>query len=276
MNTSPCATVIVTTKNSERTIEACLRSIINQQPLKPELIVVDNSSTDATPEIANSFADKFFTCGPERSAQRNLGIREAQSQYVLIIDADMVLNPDVVQACLLAIDGAKGVAIPEESFGSGFWTKCKVKERSYYSNDSLVSACRFYRKADVLALGGFDEDLTGAEDWDLSMRVCGEEGPVFADEVIRHDEGEHSLGELFRRKFYYGRGFRKFIKKHGGKALKKISPNRPSLLNNAGSLAKEPVIAFGVVLVKSVEFAGAVFGMLSASDPKPTSFYKDR
>src|ERR1022692_3040386 len=48
--------LIVTTKNSERTLEACLRSARAQAYAPIEIIVVDNRSTDATPQIAHRLA----------------------------------------------------------------------------------------------------------------------------------------------------------------------------------------------------------------------------
>lgn len=89
--------VIITTKNEEEHIGNCLESIRKQDYLqeKIEIIVVDNNSTDRTKEIARTFTDKIFNYGPERSAQRNFGVRESKGKYILYLDADMVLSEDV-------------------------------------------------------------------------------------------------------------------------------------------------------------------------------------
>ena len=65
--------VVVPTRNAARTLDACLRSIRSQTYGRVELVVVDNHSLDATPEIARRYVDAFETSGPERSAQRNRG-----------------------------------------------------------------------------------------------------------------------------------------------------------------------------------------------------------
>ena len=113
--------VIVTTKNEEKNIGNCLESIKAQTYLqdKMEIIVVDNSSTDKTKEIARKYTDnpsrnsfapvdsststgqafhgvKVYNWGPERSAQRNFGIRQAKGKYVLYSDEDMVLFENVI------------------------------------------------------------------------------------------------------------------------------------------------------------------------------------
>ena len=58
--------VVVPTRNSARTIERCLRSIRAQSHPEVELIVVDNDSDDATPELAVGIADLVLHAGPER------------------------------------------------------------------------------------------------------------------------------------------------------------------------------------------------------------------
>src|ERR1022692_5165255 len=91
--------VIVPTKNSAVTLEACLKSIKEQIYYPIELIVVDNHSSDATREIARQFTDKVFVKGPERSAQRNYGAASASGRYLLMVDSDMELDRKVVKAC---------------------------------------------------------------------------------------------------------------------------------------------------------------------------------
>ena len=83
--------MIITTKNSARTLERCLVSVKNQSYANIELIVVDNNSADNILKIANKYADKVFTKGYERSAQRNFGVDQTSGKYVYKIDSDFVL-----------------------------------------------------------------------------------------------------------------------------------------------------------------------------------------
>jgi glycosyltransferase involved in cell wall biosynthesis len=271
----PLVSLIVTTKNSEGTLAACLESARHQDHSPIEVIVVDNRSADATAAIAHRLADVVIDAGPERSAQRNAGIRAARGEYVLILDADMVLEPNVVSAAVAAAQaGAIAVAIPERSFGEGFWSVCKAFERSFYEDDALVSAARFFPRDRVLALGGFDEALTGPEDWDMSMRAAGPAGVVFAKALILHDEGRQSLRNLYLKKYYYGRSVPAFVRKHGAAAAKRISPLRPSLLRGIGRMLVHPILAGGLGLMKSTEMVGGVLGMLNARPAPPDSIYR--
>ena len=115
--------VVVPTRNNERTIEACLTSVRRQTHPAVELIVVDNSSEDSTWSVAQRLADQVVLAGPERSAQRNKGIELARGEWVLWLDSDMVLPPETIAQALSTAKstGALGIALPERTVGSGFW-----------------------------------------------------------------------------------------------------------------------------------------------------------
>ncbi len=122
MTTKPLVSVIVPMRNSAATLEGCLKSIKNQTYSPIELIVVDNHSSDATLEIAKRFTNMRFVQGPERSAQRNFGAARASGSYLLMVDSDMEVSRNVVEACIDETTGdpaVQGVIIPEESFGLG-------------------------------------------------------------------------------------------------------------------------------------------------------------
>src|SRR5665811_1228312 len=104
--------VIITTKNEERNIENCLKSIKEQSYSNIEIIVVDNYSSDKTKEIARRYTDKVYDKGPERSAQRNYGmIDKSSGEYVMFVDADMVSSRDLIGDCVEFIERGKYVAL---------------------------------------------------------------------------------------------------------------------------------------------------------------------
>ena len=88
---NPLVSVIITTKNSSRTLETCLKSIKDQTYKNIELIVIDNNSIDNTKEIAKKYTNKVFNYGPERSAQRNFGAKQAKGEYLLTTIAMFIL-----------------------------------------------------------------------------------------------------------------------------------------------------------------------------------------
>ncbi len=267
MGNHDLVTVVITTRNSIRTIERCVDSIRLQDVTAIEVIVVDNHSDDGTVEAVRDKVDRLIVAGPERCAQRNVGIWQASGLYTLIVDSDMVLNANVVRMALSAINmsGAAAVVIPEQSFGTGFWARCKQRERSFYHSDRRTTAARFFRTAALRELGGYDEYLVSGEDWDLSIRAT--ESPAFADAVIQHDEGHLRLTSLASKKFYYGKFLPRFIAKHGRKALIRLNPARPSLLINVHVLSRTPRLFAGLLIMKATEAAAGIAGMVIGVAP---------
>src|SRR5258708_40211689 len=92
----PLVTVVVPTKNSAVTLDACLESIVKQTYRHIELIVVDNKSSDTTKDIAKVYTTSVFDKGPERSAQRNFGAVKGKGEVLVFIDSDMILSPHIV------------------------------------------------------------------------------------------------------------------------------------------------------------------------------------
>ena len=217
---APGVTVVVPTRNVERTLEACLRSVRTQDWDNLELVVVDNSSHDSTPEIAGRFTDRVLVAGPERSAQRNLGVEAATGEYVLWIDSDMILPPRTVSAAVAVAlsTGADAVSIPEVSVGPGFWTACRALERSCYLDDPELYYPRLIRREFLLALGGFSETMSGPEDVDLRLRMNGSNAVLaHSDEVhILHDEGRLTLSSILAKRVYYGRSLPAFAAANPG------------------------------------------------------------
>lgn len=210
--------VIITTKNEEMNIKNCLESIKKQSfpEEKIEIIVVDNNSTDRTKEVAAKYTERICNFGPERSAQRNFGVKQASGKYILYLDADMVLSKNVLSECFRKCENEGYIAlyIPERIIGKGFWTKVRDFERSFY-NATLIDCARFVRKDNFLEIGGFDEGLTGPEDWDFDRRIkeTGKTGIINAP--IYHNEGKFNLRRYINKKIYYARSFDAYIKKWG-------------------------------------------------------------
>src|SRR3989344_3106864 len=138
--------VIVTTKNNQTIIERCIRSITNQKNSPFELIVVDNHSTDRTASIARNFTQQVFSHGPERSAQRNRGAKKSKGNFLLFIDSDMELRQNTLKNCIEHINNHVALTIPETFIGKGFWTRCKILEKTCYTSTNDGVASRFFTK----------------------------------------------------------------------------------------------------------------------------------
>lgn len=224
---NPLVSVIIPTKNSSRTLEACLESIKNQTYENIELIVVDNNSTDNTKEIAKKYTNKVFNYGSERSAQRNFGAEQAKGEYLLIHDSDIYFNVDSVKECveLSQAENCDAIILPEKSIGIGFWAKVKAYERSFYVGNDLIEAPRFFKRAVYEKLGGYDESLYAGEDWDLTIRFRDAGYKISRAKIfIEHDEGKMDLfGSSRKKKYYASNFFAIYAKEHPREFKKQMS-----------------------------------------------------
>ncbi|MDX2096342.1 MAG: tetratricopeptide repeat protein [Leptolyngbyaceae cyanobacterium bins.59] len=97
-------------KNEEETLSKCLESV---KSLVDEMVILDTGSTDCTPEVARSFGAKvsFFDWNHDFSAARNACLRNVTGDWVLVLDADEVLVPEVVPLIRQAIQDDRHLVI---------------------------------------------------------------------------------------------------------------------------------------------------------------------
>jgi glycosyltransferase involved in cell wall biosynthesis len=255
--------VVVPTRNSMRTLAACLHSV-RAQDVPVELIVVDNDSTDGTYELAREIADTAVPGGPERSAQRNAGVRLATADWVLWIDADMVLPPATVSAALATAKeaGADAVAVPEVTVGSGFWTACRALERSCYVDDPALHNPRLLRRELLAGAGAFDPAMAGPEDTDLRLRLraAGTRTALCPDVLIVHDEGRLTLRSIMAKRVYYGRSLPAFAAKNPGALAGQGAGTVRALARHRARLARHPVRTAGLLVMRAAEAAAYAAG----------------
>lgn len=202
--------VVITTKNEAANIAACLHSF---DGFDVERIVVDNGSTDDTKRIAASLGAIVLDKGPERSAQRNLGWRTAKSDWVIVLDADMILPHETVEEILEKARGSSTAPhspsaywIPEVRTGTGFRVKARNFERSFYDG-TCIDALRLFHRRVLEETGGYDENLiAGPEDWELDIRVLatGAKCEVLKHNLI-HNEKQLSFKRMLEKKAYYSK-----------------------------------------------------------------------
>lgn len=102
--------VIVPVYNAGKKIRDCIKSILRQSYRDIELIIIDDCSTDSTPEIIAKFSDPRIRClkndqnqGVEISRLR--GLKAARGEYIMFVDADdWLLHRDVISHMVSKIE----------------------------------------------------------------------------------------------------------------------------------------------------------------------------
>lgn len=108
MQSEKLISVIVTAYNIEQYLPRCMDSLLAQTYENLEIIVVDDGSTDGTPEICDSYAEKSGKVqvihkengGP--SAARNAGVKVAKGEYIGYVDGDDWIEPEMYEEMLHA------------------------------------------------------------------------------------------------------------------------------------------------------------------------------
>ena len=136
-------------------------------------------------------------------------------------------------------------------------------ERSCYLGDNSIEAARFFRREAFEHVGGYDEDLIAAEDWDLAQRIKKAKFSYSRiEKFIKHHEGKLTFGNLMRKKYQYGKSIHKYICKNKEEAQKQLVLIRPCFIKNYKRLVKTPVIALGFIIMKICECVAGGSGMI--------------
>ena len=128
----------------------------------------------------------------------------------------MILSPEVITECVSKCRDEDNVAlyIPERILGESFWNKVRNFERSFY-NATVIDCVRFVRRDIFNILNGFDESLTGPEDWDFDRRVKALGKTDIINTPLSHNEGQFRLKPYLTKKSYYAGSFDSYINKWG-------------------------------------------------------------
>jgi glycosyltransferase involved in cell wall biosynthesis len=107
MNTANELTIVIPAKNEAKLIPHLLTSLTRQDYSKmssTRVLVADANSTDGTPEIVMSFRDRLDVSvirGGMPSVGRNQGAAQADSEYLLFLDADIELaDTSLIRRCM--------------------------------------------------------------------------------------------------------------------------------------------------------------------------------
>ena len=218
----PAVSAVVCNYNGERYLEDCLRALLAQGA--DEVLVVDDASTDGSVALVRERFPGVEVLVLARNrgpcAARNAGMRAARHRWVLAVDNDAVLEPDVLAKLRAALEADPGACLAQARSvlhdeptrvhydGGGFHYLGLIALRNFYTPlveaegvgvveaDALVAICALLDRDVVLLRGGYDEELFYlAEDLDLALRLklAGERLLSVEDALVRHRGGTAGL-----------------------------------------------------------------------------------
>ncbi len=187
---SPLFSVVIPLYNKEKSIAACLTSVLAQTISNLEVIVIDDGSTDASATVAAKVNDHRIRviARPNRgvSTTRNEGIQESRGEFIAFIDADdewlprfleavsqlIQAHPDAaVYATAIAVDKGWGrYRLPARGVPSHPWSG--IVPNYYVTRNCLTSSSIVVRKNLFQRAGLFNTKMRTGEDLDMWFRLA--------------------------------------------------------------------------------------------------------
>ncbi|WP_334656945.1 glycosyltransferase [Sphingomonas panaciterrae] len=213
---TPEVSVIIPVWNSEKSIVKTLEMLSTQTVSQErfEVIVVDNGSTDATAKVVGKFPFAKLLSEPVASSYRarNRGLAAAKGDFVLFTDGDCVPAADWVEQAMAAVRRVPDAGIYAgeialfRELGARPVAACYEELTAFnQSHNAQVGHCVtanwLCRRADLLAIGGFDSELLSGGDRECSRRmVASGHRVVHIPEMIVRHPTRATLGELMRKR----------------------------------------------------------------------------
>lgn len=191
--------IIIPVYNQANKISKCLDSILNQSYKDFEVIVVNDGSRDNMVEVLEKYKNTFHVMryalrvinqeNQGSNPARNRGAQEAKGEYIIFCDADVVMQPEMLETMLNTLE-----ANPEASFvySAFFWGRKffplwaydeqRLREMPYIHTTSLIKREHF---------PGFDDKIKRLQDWDLwlTMLERGHKGVWISKALFKVETG---------------------------------------------------------------------------------------
>ncbi|RFT15881.1 MAG: putative N-acetylgalactosaminyl-diphosphoundecaprenol glucuronosyltransferase [Candidatus Saccharicenans subterraneus] len=185
---------IIVTHNRAAFLAEAIDSVLAQtyfqkNPVDWELIVVDDGSTDHTPDLLAGYQQRFPQVGYTRldhggvSRARNHGLKLAAGEFIAFLDSDDLWLKDKVQvqlSYLKAFPEARFCLTEELWIRNGRRVNQKLRHQKYSGRvlDKVLPLCllslssAMFRRQLFEEIGEFDESLPVCEDYDLGLRIA--------------------------------------------------------------------------------------------------------
>lgn len=225
LDPAPLVSVYMPTRNRANLVRRAAASVLAQDRADLELLIVDDASTDATPQVLAELAAADPRVRvlrmPRRGgapAARNLALEAARGRFVTGIDDDDEMLPNRLGDLLEAFEPDHAFVCSGAWLHSGTWlrpsrnTAAVITLEEQLFGDQVGTQILTLRER-VTEVGGFDESLPAWQDYDLWTRLIERYGPALRiaepSYVQRVEAGTERVTERGPE------GARRFIEKHG-------------------------------------------------------------
>jgi glycosyltransferase involved in cell wall biosynthesis len=200
--------VIIPTKNSAKTFSSCIKGLLRSDVPIGRIILVDKS-TDKTPEIAQKFGCDVIRSEANYSQALRIGAKNAKTDYVLILDSDVIINKNFyskLKSHLGKFFVVKGVHRHQSNWKelSDWLLDTQMKEIH------ALEAAFVYRRTFIKLTKSWEEGHidAGGDTWlyNLCERL---NIPVYFNPAVINKHLTGDFRQLFRKERWYGKSARK-------------------------------------------------------------------
>lgn len=234
----PGVSVVMPVLNEERHLAAAVQRVLDQDyPGELEVVLAVGPSRDATHEIAGRLTDADARIRVvDNPAGRtphalNLAIAAARHSIVVRVDGHGELTDGYIARAVELLEetgaanvggvmDAQGHSAFEQAVASAYTTRLGLGGSRFHLAESAAGEAEtvflgVFRKEDLEAVGGFDESLHRAQDWELNYRLRGSGRRVwFSPELRVTYRPRSSLGALLQQMYDTGKWRREVVRRH--------------------------------------------------------------
>lgn len=180
--------VVIPAFNQAHFIANAIESVLAQTHPPDEVVVVDDGSTDATARVLQTYLSSLTIVRQDNSglgAARNAGVRRASSSWIALLDADDMWQPQYLETMIQALvrAGDADVAVGSARFcladGRAIDRLVRAEPGVYHDlrgrllrANPFIPSAAIIRRDLLLSAGGFIEDRSIVEDWELWLRLA--------------------------------------------------------------------------------------------------------
>jgi glycosyltransferase involved in cell wall biosynthesis len=183
---SPKVSVVIPAYNMETMLSDSVESALSQQGVDLEVIIVDDASTDTTPDLANAYTSDGRVSVIHNETNQylaealNIGIRQARGRYIVPLDADNFLAPRALALLAEALDRQRDIAIAYGSMSVieedgrewvSEWPPQNFSFRAQMKHRNQIPSTSMYRRTVWERVGGYRRRCHTAEDADFWCRA---------------------------------------------------------------------------------------------------------
>ena len=223
--------------NEERHLRAAVQRILDQDyPGEMDVTLAVGPSRDRTDDVAAELAARFdpvhvvFNPSGSTPAGLNAAIEASSGEIVVRVDGHAMIPPDYVRTAVEVLErtgadnvggimAAEGVGDFERAVAAAMTSRFGVGDASFHVGGQEGPALTVYlgcfRRSALERVGGYDESMQRAQDWELNLRIRESGGVVyFTPDMKVTYRPRHSLRALARQYHDYGRWRREVARRH--------------------------------------------------------------